>query len=111
MSPIIISIIETTLPRSEDYRDWSSGRRRLVGTYGYLAPEILSGGEYSPASDLWSAGVILYVLMTGVPPVPMGVMKNARSSLEALQKLELRGVSCLGKHMYVSRLISIALVF
>ncbi|XP_053993135.1 mitogen-activated protein kinase 1-like isoform X2 [Hylaeus volcanicus] len=46
------------------YRDVSGGRRRLVGTYGYLAPEILSGHAYTRASDLWSVGVILYILMT-----------------------------------------------
>ena len=42
----------------------SSPHRRLVGTYGYLAPEVLKSGCYSCASDLWSVGVILYILMT-----------------------------------------------
>ena len=44
----------------------SSGgpQRRLVGTYGYLAPEVLTSGRYTRASDLWSVGVILYILMT-----------------------------------------------
>ena len=39
-------------------------RRRLVGTYGYLAPEVLKAGRYTCASDIWSVGVILYILMT-----------------------------------------------
>ena len=69
------------------------GRRRLVGTYNYMAPELLKGYDYSPASDLWSVGVILYILMTGIPPVPMGAMKSAKSSHEALKKLEAKGVS------------------
>jgi len=41
--------------------------RRFVGTPGYIAPEALMG-EISPQSDLWSIGVILYILMTGEMP-------------------------------------------
>lgn len=41
--------------------------KRFVGTPGYIAPEALLG-EASPQSDLWSVGVILYILMTGETP-------------------------------------------
>jgi len=40
---------------------------RFVGTPGYIAPEALLG-EITPQSDLWSIGVILYILMTGETP-------------------------------------------
>lgn len=40
---------------------------RFVGTPGYIAPEALLG-EITPKSDLWSVGVILYILMTGETP-------------------------------------------
>ena len=42
--------------------------RHLVGTPGYIAPEILNNYEYSPAADLWAAGVILFILLSGSPP-------------------------------------------
>eukprot|EP00400_MALV-I_sp_L67-5_P000871 gene871-784_t len=42
-------------------------RRRLVGTPGYIAPEGYSG-NYGAESDLWSVGVILYILMAGDMP-------------------------------------------
>lgn len=49
---------------SGNSNDAVTPHRRLVGTYGYLAPEVLKSGCYTPASDLWSVGVILYILMT-----------------------------------------------
>lgn len=67
-------------------------RRRLVGTYGYLAPEVLRSFSYSKSSDLWAVGVILYILMTGVPPVSMENMHSVKGSLRALEKTETEGI-------------------
>lgn len=41
--------------------------RNFVGTPGYIAPEALMG-QACPQSDLWSVGVICYILMTGETP-------------------------------------------
>lgn len=45
------------------------GLHTALGTPGYIAPEILQGvPRYTAAVDLWSLGVITYILLCGYPP-------------------------------------------
>lgn len=61
------------------FRIDSQGRNRRsvnggprFGTLEYLAPEQLDSGEMSPASDIYSMGVVIYEMMTGRRPYSFG---------------------------------------
>jgi serine/threonine protein kinase len=45
-----------------------SGSGRLMGTPAYLSPEQIHGEPQNTRSDLFSLGIVLYQMVTGVPP-------------------------------------------
>lgn len=53
------------------------------GTPGYVAPEILEGVPYDTKSDMWSLGVILYILLGGYPPF---IEQNQRELFRKIRK-------------------------
>ncbi|MFH1143349.1 MAG: serine/threonine-protein kinase [Candidatus Eisenbacteria bacterium] len=58
-----------------------------AGTRGYMAPELSSGGHPSAASDLYSAGVVLAEMVSGMKPAdPQAVhaLREVPSSLGAV---------------------------
>jgi len=58
--------------------------RRLSGVFGsgyYIAPEVIKG-TYDEKCDVWSCGIILYILLTGVPPYPGNTEEAIMRSVE-----------------------------
>lgn len=68
--------------------------RRLSGVFGsgyYIAPEVIKG-EYDEKCDIWSCGIILYILLTGVPPYAgrneQEILMNVEKGRMNLRKME-----------------------
>eukprot|EP00644_Phytophthora_capsici_P001150 jgi/Phyca11/576280/estExt2_Genewise1.C_PHYCAscaffold_860070 len=63
-----------------------------VGKAYYMAPEVVADGVvYSPkAADIWSLGIILFILLTGSPLVPLATEEDA--AFCAFKKVTVREV-------------------
>mmetsp|Transcript_29907 Transcript_29907/g.63427 ORF Transcript_29907/g.63427 Transcript_29907/m.63427 type:complete len:560 (+) Transcript_29907:267-1946(+) len=61
----VIKIIDFGLSRHDDMK--AGVMNTKVGTPYYVAPEVLNR-EYTKSCDIWSIGVITYILLCGYPP-------------------------------------------
>ncbi|KAA0162810.1 hypothetical protein FNF31_03074 [Cafeteria roenbergensis] len=84
-------IADFGLSDREDECGPESGRpasRQLVGTLAYNAPEHLGRHPvWSPAGDVWSAGVVLFIMLGGSPPFYVDHRMPKRSHDEALKRV------------------------
>lgn len=62
-----IKLFDFGLTMREGYR---VNGREISGTLDYIAPEMFRGGRIDRRTDLYSLGVLLYELTTGIPPFP-----------------------------------------
>jgi tRNA A-37 threonylcarbamoyl transferase component Bud32 len=47
-----------------------TGAGLVVGTPGFIAPEVLFGGEPKASADVFGLGAVMYLLLAGQPPFP-----------------------------------------
>ena len=65
---------------------------RVMGTFGYLAPEYASSGKLTDRSDVFSFGVVLLELVTGRKPVDQTQPLGEESLVEWARPLLLRAI-------------------
>jgi len=67
----------------------------FVGTLSYMSPERMDGKQYSFSSDIWSIGMVVYEMTTGINPYPENnplelhehIMSRPSPSLAGVPKL------------------------
>jgi len=64
-----------------EIKDKGKKLKKVIGTPYYIAPEVLKE-NYNEKCDIWSCGVILFILLCGYPPF------NGRSNKEIYNKIE-----------------------
>lgn len=62
-----------------------------MGTHLYMAPEVIDG-RYDQKCDIWSCGVILYIMLSGKPPF------NADNVLEIMKQIKIGDYEMKGKN-------------
>jgi len=70
---LVKSVVDDTEVKIADFGlskiiDEQKMMQTACGTPGYVAPEVLNAEGYDREVDLWSVGVITYILLCGFPP-------------------------------------------
>ena len=75
---------------------------QVYGTAYYIAPEILKS-EYNERCDVWSVGVILYILLSGKPPFygedDKEILNNVKIGTYSLSGSEWKSISSEAKDL------------
>jgi|TARA_B110000285_G_scaffold171945_1_gene192515 calcium/calmodulin-dependent protein kinase I len=71
------------------YYDQKEKLFQIVGSPLYMAPEIVNHMKYDSKVDIWSAGVVTYILLCGKPPF-YGKTRNDVYNAIADQDLNLK---------------------
>lgn len=75
---------------------------QVYGTAYYIAPEILKS-EYNEKCDVWSIGVILFILLSGRPPfggdTDKEILENVKQGVYSFASAEWKNVSAEAKDL------------
>ncbi|EXX51419.1 Ypk2p [Rhizophagus irregularis DAOM 197198w] len=62
------AITDMGLCKPANYNELEDMKNKIYGVLPYIAPEILRGQNYTKAADIYSFGIIMYEVISGLPP-------------------------------------------
>ncbi|GBB88552.1 hypothetical protein RclHR1_01510003 [Rhizophagus clarus] len=68
LSIFSVFIADMGLCKPADCNTYKNAKNNVYGVLPYVAPEILRGQNYTKASDIYSFGIIMYEIISGLPP-------------------------------------------
>ncbi|XP_062220754.1 lysM domain receptor-like kinase 3 [Phragmites australis] len=74
--------------KGSGHRRTGSRGRRIEGTRGYMAPELIAGGPPSRRSDVFALGVVLLELVSGQEPLRYELVNRATGEYERTSLIE-----------------------
>ena len=89
ISKVLGDKLRTDIDVSRTMTEATTNGKLIMGTKGYMAPEVLRGEEATPAADVYALGVAFFYLLTGVWYDKVLVEKD-RTDLHLLQYYEYR---------------------
>jgi serine/threonine protein kinase len=77
------SIPEVLPPSIDSYQYCFINKQQICGKKNYIAPEVLREDPiFNPMiADIWAAGIILFIILTGVPPIDKATHADIRYSM------------------------------
>lgn len=82
---------------------------QIAGTPFYMAPEVVNGESYGVKADMWSIGVLLYIMMSGYLPfngkTTEKVFERIRTGKVNFDHVEFNSVSKEGKDLICKLLV------
>ncbi|GBB87816.1 hypothetical protein RclHR1_01430025 [Rhizophagus clarus] len=61
-------ITDMGLCKPANYNASENAKNTIFGVLPYIAPEVLKGKKYTKAADIYSFGIIMYEVISGLPP-------------------------------------------
>ena len=89
ISKVLGGKLRTDIDVSRTVTEVTANGKLIMGTKGYMAPELLDGQEATPAADVYALGVAFFYLLTGVWYDKVLIEKD-RTDLRLLQYYDYR---------------------
>ncbi|MEM6960043.1 MAG: protein kinase, partial [Myxococcota bacterium] len=104
-SDVRVKLVDFGIAFNDQYTRQLTATGSIIGTMRYLAPELLRGEGCSPASDLWSVGILALECLTGRRAYELsdnqlvqGILSGPPKQLSAIRSMRL--------HAFVARLLA-----